>query len=180
MWMNLVSVTQSEVSQKEKTNITHINFWLTMVQTTLMQALCDILLAQRLCFNCIHIWYGESLSVLNPKSLLAINISLDRTSEHQPAFYNIYPSSWQLSFCLSLRCIKEFWGFLLFIFMKSHSFFALLNWIMFSFILNSFSWYLDRYHLLSDRHSQRMIQPHSFSKSENFCTPSGEIWQCLT
>ena len=26
MWMNLVSVIQSEISQKEETNITHINF----------------------------------------------------------------------------------------------------------------------------------------------------------
>ena len=67
----------------------------------------SFLLAQSLCFNCIHIWYGESLSVLNPKSLLAINISLDRTSEHQPAFYIIYPSSWQLRYCFEFEMYQR-------------------------------------------------------------------------
>ena len=109
MWMNLVSVIQSEISQKEKTNITHINFdWPWYIQHWCMHyVILYFLLAQSLCFNCIHIWYGESLSVLNPKSLLAINISLDRTSEHQPAFYNIYPSSWQLRYCFEFEMYQR-------------------------------------------------------------------------
>lgn len=130
-------------------------------------------LAPSLSCNCIHIWYGESLFVLNPKALLAISISLDRASEHHPALCIYIPRhdkfSIVLNYSIMLRWIKEFWGFALFIFTRSHRFFALLNWIMFSFTLNSFSWYLDRYHLLSDRHSQRMKQPHSLSKFEMFC-----------